>query len=50
MKDEGRWHVGNAFVSRGQAEPARKPITEILLPVHQEHTSLYMAQPLMRTV
>jgi len=50
MKAEGRGQVGNIFVSRGHAEHAREHITEILLPVHQEHPSLCMATPLLRIV
>jgi hypothetical protein len=50
MKDEGKWHMGNVFVSQGHAEHPREHITEILLPVHQEHPSLCMAMPLLRLV
>jgi hypothetical protein len=45
MKDEGSWHVGNAFVSRGQAEHARDTIKEVSHTFHQEHASPRIASP-----
>jgi two-component system response regulator len=36
--DEGRWHVGNVFLSLEQAEHARDKITEVLRTMHQDHT------------
>jgi hypothetical protein len=35
--DEGRWQLGNVFLSLEQAEHARKKIKEVLLTLHQEY-------------
>ena len=37
--DEGRWHVGNVFLSLEHAEQAREKIKEVLLNFHKDHAS-----------
>lgn len=43
MKDEGRWHVGNAFGSRGHAEHACDTIQEVLYILYYVHASPHLA-------
>jgi hypothetical protein len=35
--DEGRWRVGNVFLSLEHAEHARNTITAVLLSLYQDH-------------